>query len=115
MGDRFTNAQIRDHLGNPIVSGNNPILITGSATTSIFTGVGVLLGIGIFKDVDGGTIHFTDADDAAITGLPNASNKGVLDYAGTLPVGRLELTNGLKVVTASATGLVMSVYSYTNT
>jgi hypothetical protein len=109
---RIDNNQITDLHGKRITSANSGTLIAGSATTTIFTGTGILLGIGIWVDVDGGTVHFTDGDDAAIAGLPNVTNKGITDYAGTFPVARLELENGLKVVTASATGLVMSVYTF---
>lgn len=103
--------QTIDINGNVITSASHGDLIVSNATTSIFTGAGVLLGIGIWKDVDGGTVHFTDANDDPIDGLPNVTNKGITDFAGTFPVARLELTNGLKVVTASAAGIVMSVYT----
>jgi len=103
--------QTVDINGNVITSASHGDLIVSNTTTPIFTGAGVLLGVGIWKDVDGGTVHFTDQDDDPIDGLPNATNKGVTDFAGTFPVARLELSNGLKVVTANAAGVVMSIYT----
>ena len=103
--------QTVDINGNVITSASHGDLIVSSTTTPIFEGAGVLLGIGIWKDVDGGTVHFTDNNDDSIDGLPNVTNKGITDFAGTFPVARLELSNGLKVVTANAATIVMSVYT----
>jgi len=108
---RIDAMQMTDNRGNPITSANNITLIKGSGSTTIFTGPGVLLGIGIWKDIDGGTIWFTDADDA-ITGLPDATAKGVTDLIGTLPTGRIDFTNGLKVILADAAGIVLNVYTF---
>jgi hypothetical protein len=110
--NKIQRIQVADQFDNPVMNASDAVLITSSTTTTIFSGIGVLIGVGIWKDVDGGTIYFTDIDDDPIDGLPNSTAKGVTDYAGTFPVARLELTNGLKVVTESTTGIVMSVFSF---
>jgi hypothetical protein len=87
-------------------------LITSATTTSIFTSRGRILAVVVFADSDGGLIHFTDDSAAAIDGLPDSSNKGVLDLLGTYPIPVGDFTGGLKVVTSgTCTTLVMSVFA----
>lgn len=106
------NQQILDINGNIILSASHGESITGDGTTVIFTGTGVFMRAGIAKDIDGGTYHFTDNDDDPIDGFPNVTAKGVTDFAGTLPIGRRDLFNGLKIVVASATGIYLNVESF---
>lgn len=102
--------QTTDQKDDMVFNSTDSVLIASSATTAICTGTCILQGITIWKDVDNGTFYFTDADGASITGLPNSTNKAVCDYPGAFTVPRLELSNGLKVVTADCTGIVMSVF-----
>lgn len=104
--------QLTDWQGNPITSTNWPVLITSSTTTLIFPKLGAFLGLTITKDVDGGTFYFTDNDDDPIPGLPHVTAQGELDAKGNFSWGRLGLANGMKVVTVSATGLVMSALAF---
>jgi len=104
--------QITDMRGNPITSANAGKKIKSSTTTTIFTGMGVLLGVGIWKDVDGGTFYFTDGANVEIPRLPFSDSKAVTDLIGTLPTGRMDLFNGLKIVTENTTGIVMAVYTF---
>lgn len=104
--------QITDWRGHPITSASHGKSIKGNATTVIFTNIGVFLGIGISKDVDGGTFYCEDNDGNDIDGLPDSVNKGVTDYAGTLPFGRMDLYNGLTIITENAGGIFMSVFSF---
>ncbi len=105
-------AQVQDANGQVIASSNNGALITSATTTTIAaTGTTLLLtGVVIFKDVDGGTFYFTDGAGNSIAGLPSSGNAGVTDYPGSFPIPKLYLSNGLKIVTASTTGIVMAVY-----
>jgi len=110
MSDSET--QQRDGRGNIIRTANQPILITSSTTTSIFTGVGTLLAVQIGTDVDGGTYYFTDQDDDPITGIYSVTAKTVTDFAGTFAFVGIPLTNGLKVVTENTTGIRMIVFTF---
>jgi len=101
--------QPEDLNGNTDFMTRNPVLITGNGTTEIFTGSGVFLGVVIWVPVDGGTIYFTDSDDASIPGLPTSANKASVTRAGTFPLKNYYLTNGLKVIVASAAGVVITI------
>jgi len=102
---------LKDQNGGDPRGCNNPKLITGAATTTIFESDGYFMGGMIWGDVDGGTLYFTDIDDQTIPGIPNNAAKGKLDWPGRLEGGEIELRNGLKVVTENCVGLVMSIYS----
>jgi hypothetical protein len=108
---KIKQVQIKDQDGDLIKNCNNPIFITSSTTTVIFAGEGLLQGVQIWADVDSGTFYFTNTAGAAITGLPSSTAKAKTDYVGTFAVPNLEISAGLKVVTESTTGIVMTVYS----
>lgn len=110
MGEKLSKQQMQDQKGDLPFNSTDSVLITSSATTVIFAGKGILQGITIWKDVDGGTFYCTDTDGAAITGLPHSTAKAICDYPGAFTVPRFQLSNGLKIVTADCTGIVMSVF-----
>jgi hypothetical protein len=106
-------AQTVDVNGNVVVNATNAVKIAGSATTTIEGTADTeldMVSLVIYVPVASGTFHFTDAAGAAITGLPDATNKAATDYAGAYPFFRFKVTNGLKIVTASATGLVATMF-----
>lgn len=107
---KLRNHQLTDLKGDIPFNANSAVLIAGSATTAIFTGYGVIQGVTIWKDVDGGTIYFTNTAGNAIDGLPNSTNKAILDYAGAFEIPRMQISAGLKAVTENATGAVISIF-----
>lgn len=110
MSRKIHHSQMKDLDGIIITNSNESEIITSSATTLIFTGEGILMGIMIWARVSGGTFYLLDADDDPVSGHPTVANPGELDSRGIFPVPRYELLNGLKIVTTSATGIVMTVY-----
>jgi hypothetical protein len=104
--EKLNQLQTTDADGNAIINCNKPVAVNGSGTVVLISGNGVWLGFTIWDEVADGTFYFTDGDDDAIAGLPNSTNKGGTDAKGAFAVPRLEVTNGLKIVTAAATGLV---------
>jgi hypothetical protein len=94
---------------------DDAVLITSSTTTEIFTGTGVLQAITIWTPVDGSTFYFTDGDDAIIAGIPKTGATAQSSSLGKfgIPESGFTVTNGLKVVTTDATGIVMTVWAYT--
>lgn len=113
-GEKVNELPVTDADGNVVLNANTPVAINGSGTVELFTGTGVFLGVTIWDEIADGTFYFTDGDDANIAGLPDDTHLGTLDYAGAFAVPRLELTNGLKIVTADATGLVATGWVFKN-
>jgi len=109
---RIDAVQVTDLHGDTIIRANGGALISGTGTTTVFTGIGVFLGVAVWVSVDAGTMYFTDASDALIVPLPTVTIKALTDFAGSMPACGLVLTNGLKIVTADATGLVMSAFTF---
>jgi len=78
--------------------GNYSVDINGDVTAeSIFSGIGALLRVIIWQDVDSGTFQLTDSDGTNL--FPAAKT----DYAGAFEVRRF-LTNGCKITTSGFTG-----------
>jgi len=78
---------------------NNKVDIEGNVTLqSIFAGGGSLMGITIFKDVDGGTVQLFDTNDAPI--FPAA----ITDYGGSFVFFESRVWNGCKITTTGFTG-----------
>jgi hypothetical protein len=109
---KINELQVTDADGKSILNANGAIKIVSSTTTEIFTGIGVLLGVTIWADVDSGTFHFTNTAGSAITGLPDATDPALTDYPGAFAIPRFEVTAGLKVVTTSADAIVMTVWYF---
>jgi len=105
--------QAKDLGGNVDFMMRNPVLITGNATTEIFAGEGVFLGMIIWVPIDGGTFYFTNTAGAAIPGLPHVTAKAPTTRAGTFAVKNYFLTAGLKVVTADAAGVLITAAAST--
>jgi len=99
---RIEDVQIVDRKGNPIVHANDGTKISGNGTVTIFEGRGVFIHLAVWQDHDGGTLYFTDGDDAEIGALPFSDFLALTDWGGTMPARSLLLTNGLKVVVADA-------------
>ena len=97
-----------DANGHTIVTALDKVNVSGSVTDQkVFEGVGILLGILIWKDVDGGTLTIKDKDGTTIYPA------GVTDYAGNFPIGGNAghlLENGCYITTANATGLAATVF-----
>lgn len=101
--------QPKDLDGNTDFMTRDPVLITGNATTPVFTGRGVFIGVIWWVPVDGGTMYFLDNDNQPITGLPHSTAKASTTRAGTIGLKNLYLTNGLKVVTELAAGVICTI------
>lgn len=114
MSDNTLSVEQKKDLGGNIdFMMRNPVLITGNATTVVFTGEGVFLGLIIWVPIDGGTFYFTDNAGDPITGLPNVTAKASTTRAGTFAVKNYALTGGLKVVTADAAGVLITAAAAT--
>jgi hypothetical protein len=76
------------------------------AAQEVFSGVGIIHGLTIFKDVDGGTFQLFDLDDNPITPA------GMTDYAGSYSFGSRGYfsKNGCKITTTGFTGGDLSIY-----
>lgn len=109
---KLNQLQITDANGNVILNCNNPVDVLVNDTTVLLAGVGILLGFTIGTEVAGGTFYCTNTAGSAIAGLPSSTRKWTLDYAGSVPIPRVEITAGLKIVTETATGLVMSAWTF---
>lgn len=107
--------QPEDLEGNTDFMTKDPVLLTGNATTSVFTGAGIFLGVVIWTPVDGGTFYFTDTAGDPIPGLPHVTAKAPTTRAGTFGLKNYYLTGGLKIVVESAVGLVATVSATTAT
>jgi hypothetical protein len=104
--------QVTDADGHPILNCNHPVDVLVNDTTVLLTGVGVLLGFTIGTEVEGGTYYCTNTAGTAIAGLPSSTRKWSLDNPGSVPIPRVEITAGLKIITADSTGLVMSAWCF---
>lgn len=101
-----------DRFGNPLVAATHRKKFAGTGTHTVeAAGTALILhGINIRKNVDSATWYITDGDDAADSGSPDSTDKAVGDYAGSWNEFRGLYTNGLKIVTGAATGLVFTVH-----
>lgn len=100
--------QFKDLDGN-IDFMNNAGKVVTNGTTEIMTGVGILIGIVINEPIDGGVYHWTNTAGDSIDPLVNATLKGSTTRAGTIGSKNVPITAGLKIIVASAVGVVIAV------
>jgi hypothetical protein len=109
---KINELQVTDADGKAVMNANGAVKIVSSTTTPIFTGIGVLLGVTIWSEVEGGSFYFTNTAGSAITGLPDATDPAVTDFPGAFAIPRFEITAGLKVVTTAADAIVITVWYF---
>jgi hypothetical protein len=109
---RAKTTQPRDRSGYVVECATERKKFAGTDTHTVeAAGVALVVhGITIWKNVDSATFYITDGSGAADAGMPDSTDKGVGDYAGAFNCFKGLFTNGLKIVTADAAGLVFTVH-----
>jgi hypothetical protein len=109
---KTTTTQPRDRNGQLVQCATHRKKFAGTGTHTVeAAGIALVLhGINIRKNVDSATWYITDGSGSADSGSPDSTDKAVGDYAGTWNEHKGLYTNGLKIVTADANGLVFTVH-----